>query len=67
MFVSNKLVSMSEEASGNGGYAFVNEGLGVPKQKIAFKITNNGSGSVTVGMGLTDIIKAKSYSNNSGN
>jgi Fe-S cluster biogenesis protein NfuA len=45
----------------NGGYVFVNEGLGTGHQAIAFKIDGNCSDCVSVGMGLTDIIKIKQY------
>lgn len=37
------------------------EGLGVEHQAIAFKIAKNNSGCVSVGMGLTDVVKSKQY------
>ena len=59
--VSKKSVSIDAENYTSGGYVFVAEGLNVGHQAIAFKIAGNSSGIISVGMGLTDIIKSKQY------
>lgn len=58
---SKKEVTINADTYESGGYVFVGEGLGTGHQAIAFKITGNGSGCVSVGMGVTDVIKAKQY------
>ena len=59
--MSKKEVTINADTYESGGYVFVGEGLGTGHQAIAFKITGNGSGCVSVGMGVTDVIKAKQY------
>ena len=59
--MNKKAVTINADAYETGGYVLVGEGQGVGHQAIAFKINGNSSGCVSVGMGLSDVIKSKQY------